>query len=60
VTPQVTQRLARRLPNLAGYIELAGKHDLVRGLTPGWELVVQSLRSFANQLAGQPAASAPT
>lgn len=60
VTPQVTQRLARRLPNLAGYIELAGKHDLVRGLTPGWDLVVQSLRSFANQLAVQPAAPAPT
>ena len=58
VKPQVTQRLARRLPNLAGYIELTGKHDLVRGLTPGWDLVIQSLRFFADQLVDQ--AAAPT
>ena len=58
VKPQVTQRLARRLPNRAGYIELTGKHDLVRGLTPGWDLVIQSLRFFADQLVDQ--AAAPT
>lgn len=50
VKPRVTQRLAQRLPNLAGYVEIDGEHDLVRGLAPGWPVVDKTLRAFAGQL----------
>ncbi len=51
VRPHVTQRLAQRLPNLAGYIEVEGEHDLVRGQTSGWPVIDKTLRTFAEQVA---------
>ena len=51
VKPSVTQQLAHRVPNLAGYIEVDGEHDLVRGATPGWHNVAETLRIFAGQIA---------
>jgi carboxylesterase len=51
VRPHVTQRLAQRLPNLAGYLEVNGEHDLVRGVAPDWPAVAAVLRTFAAQLA---------
>lgn len=50
VKPRVTQRLAQQLPNLAGYVEVEGEHDLVRGRAAGWPVVDQTLRAFASQL----------
>lgn len=50
VRPHVTQRLAQRLPNLAGYIEVEGEHDLVRGQTAGWPVIDKTLRTFAEQV----------
>ena len=51
VRPHVTRRLAQRLPNLAGYVEIEGEHDLVRGRTPGWPVIDKTLRTFAEQVA---------
>lgn len=50
VRPHVTQQLAQRLPNLAGYIEIEGEHDLVRGRTSGWPVIDKTLRTFAEQV----------
>ncbi len=47
VRPRRTQQLARRLPNLVNYVEVDGEHDLVRGATPDWRIVEQTLRAFA-------------
>ena len=55
VKPAVTQRLAARLPNLAGYVEVDGEHDLVRGIAPGWPTVAELLFRFAAQVAGDAA-----
>ena len=51
VRPHITQRLAQRLPNLAGYLEVDGEHDLVRGAAPDWPVVAAVIRIFAAQLA---------
>lgn len=51
VRPHVTQRLAQRLPNLAGYLEVDGEHDLVRGGAPDWPAVAGVIHTFAGQLA---------
>jgi carboxylesterase len=50
VKPRMTQRLAQQLPNLAGYVEIEGEHDLVRGHAAGWPVVDSTVRAFANQL----------
>ncbi|HHY58939.1 MAG TPA: alpha/beta fold hydrolase [Chloroflexi bacterium] len=50
VKPWRTQRLARRLPNLAGYLEINGEHDLVRGVAPEWSVIATVLRTFIAQL----------
>lgn len=50
VKPRLTQRLARRLPNLAGYLEIDGEHDLVRGVAPDWPVVVTMLHAFVAQV----------
>lgn len=51
VKPRLTQRLAQQLPNLAGYLEIDGEHDLVRGVAPDWPVVTTVLRAFAAQIA---------
>ncbi len=51
VKPAITQQLARRLPNLAGYVEVDGEHDLVRGVAPGWPSVAAMLHHFIAQIA---------
>ncbi len=51
VKPAVTQQLAARLPNLVGYVEVDGEHDLVRGVAPGWPTVAAMVRRFAAQIA---------
>ena len=51
VKPAMTRQLARRLPNLAGYVEVDGEHDLVRGAAPGWPGVAGVLRHFIAQFA---------
>lgn len=48
---RLTRRLAHRLPNLAGYLEIDGEHDLVRGIAPDWPVVVTMLHRFVAQLA---------
>lgn len=59
VRPRLTQRLAQRLPNLAGYLEIDGEHDLVRGIAPGWPVVVTMLHRFVAQIAAtQPPSTA--
>lgn len=50
VKPRLTQRLAQRLPNLAGYLEIDGEHDLVRGVAPDWPVVAAVLHAFIAQL----------
>lgn len=51
VKPAITRELARRLPNLAGYVEVDGEHDLVRGVAPGWPTVAAMVRRFAAHIA---------
>ncbi len=51
VKPRLTQRLAQQLPNLAGYLEIDGEHDLVRGVAPDWSVVTTILHAFAAQIA---------
>ena len=51
VKPRLTQRLAQQLPNLAGYLEIDGEHDLVRGAAPDWPVVTTVLHAFAAQIA---------
>lgn len=51
VKPRLTQRLAQRLPNLAGYLEIDGEHDLVRGMAPDWPIVATMLHAFIAQIA---------
>jgi len=51
VRPAITRQLAGRLPNLAGYVEVDGEHDLVRGVAPGWPTVASLLHHFAVQIA---------
>ena len=46
VKPRLTQQLARRLPNLAGYLEVPGQHEIVRGATPAWAEVTDAVRRF--------------
>ena len=50
VRPHVTRQLAQRLPNLAGYVEVGGEHDLVRGHAPDWPVVADVIRTFAGQI----------
>lgn len=50
VRPHVTQQLAQRLPNLAGYVEVGGEHDLVRGHAPDWPVVAGVIQTFAGQI----------
>lgn len=54
VKPRVTRQLAQQLPNLAGYVEVEGDHDLVRGHAAGWPMVDSTLRAFASQLSSTP------
>ena len=46
VKPRVTKRLAARLPNLAGYVEVPGEHELIRGKSAAWPLVTAAMRAF--------------
>jgi len=50
VRPHLTRRLAQRLPNLAGYVEVDGEHDLVRGAAPDWPTIALIMRTFAAQI----------
>lgn len=48
VKPRATRRLARRLPNLAGILEVDGTHEsIVRGGDPSWPAVAAAVRRFA-------------
>lgn len=46
VKPHVTRRLAARLPNLPEYLEVPGEHELVRGKSAAWPVVVAAIRAF--------------
>lgn len=50
VRPHLTRQLAQRLPNLAGYVEVDGEHDLVRGAAPDWPTIAMIMRTFAAQI----------
>ncbi len=50
VKPHFTKLLAARLPNLAGYVEVAGEHELIRGQTTDWPTVTAAIHRFAEQI----------
>lgn len=50
VQPEFTRQLAARLPNLAGYLEVPGQHEIVRGQTPHWSQVAAAVCTFGAQL----------
>jgi carboxylesterase len=50
--PHLARALARRLPNLAGYVEVAGAHDLVNGNSAAGDAVLSLTNRFLESLAG--------
>ena len=46
VRPHLTRQLAGRLPNLAGYLEAPGQHEIVRGATLVWNEISDAVRRF--------------
>jgi len=53
--PKLTRHLARRLPNLAGYVEMRDGHELIQTDDEGWAARSVLLRRFAAQVcAGAP------
>jgi len=53
VKPRVTRQLAARLPNLAGYVEVLGEHELIRGQSTEWPAVTAAIYAFAARFAGR-------
>lgn len=51
--PTMTQRLAARLPNLRGYIELPGGHAITDAQGAAWHHVEQLAVQFAQNLGGE-------
>lgn len=50
VKPRFTKLLAARLPNLAGYVEVAGEHELIRGKTTDWATIIAAIQHFTGQI----------
>ncbi|CAN5787205.1 alpha/beta fold hydrolase [soil metagenome] len=48
--PRFTRQLGRRLPMLAGYVEVEGDHELSRAKTEAWPLVAAFMQRFAANL----------
>lgn len=49
--PRMTRRLAARLPNLAGYVEVAGGHELVNSYDGSWPTVAAEIERFLPSVA---------
>lgn len=50
VRPAVTQQLVARLPNLRGYVELPGHHNIIEPGQPAWPHVEQFVVQFAQNV----------
>jgi len=48
--PRFTRQMARRLPMLAGYVEVPGSHELIQGRSEAWPLIVALVQQFAQQI----------
>ena len=48
--PRFTRQMARRLPMLAGYVQMPGRHELIQGRSEAWPLIAALVQQFAHQL----------
>jgi pimeloyl-ACP methyl ester carboxylesterase len=44
--PQFTRQLAQQLPQLNGYLEVEGDHELSRATTKAWPLIAALVQQF--------------
>lgn len=48
--PRFTRQMARRLPMLAGYVQMPGSHELIQGRSEAWPLIAALVQQFAHQI----------